>query len=549
MSTLNKYQNINTNPWELKINISQAGSTTNVLSTAGTFLDRNILITTETTATTRTASNGIVSLTASSGLTLLSTAPSQGTYYTLTAKGKGIVETGTGWISSGSTTSNEAENFKYIEKSILGGNVSGIPSSSYERTELLAGYYIKIPKGYNPNDRYIYTQASGESTVINADNFSLEISNVSSDTEVSIGNLNNNYYPVIANDLVITGTLTAGVSGWFSNGNATDSDTDNVTVGKIIAATVTATGIVNATSPTLASISKTISSATRIAATPTTTTNNLTNKFFISIRATAPATTIDLTKSVSAGYIGSNTQIYTLAKTTTSTQDYYIPINAGSYTATYSTSSNSTITPTVSISNSSTYGVVTTTTSGVNYITINPNATATNWSVTPKAQITSAGYIQTGNVTGTTISNTPTIENGTNYYIPIVEPTFSGGTLTGTNASANFNLNISTTNTDVYNNGLSIATIGGAGRTKIIYSNSAGVIAAHNNTTALTAISSSTTWSGNSYYLTGIKLETPTSGIRCFDITVPNGNTTDFITFHFEVDSNSNVTITDTHTN
>jgi len=45
------------------------------------------------------------------------------------------------------------------------------------------------------------------------------------------------------------------------------------------------------------------------------------------------------------------------------------------------------------------------------------------------------------------------------------------------------------------------------------------------------------------YNITGVKLTPPNSGNRYFDISVPNGNKTTYITFRFNVDSNGNVNI------
>lgn len=216
--------------------------------------------------------------------------------------------------------------------------------------------------------------------------------------------------------------------------------------------------------------------------------------------------------------------------------------SAGAYSADSSASSNSTVTPKISNLHSSatnSYGFITTLPSGVtatngtNYLLIDPDATATAWSVTPRANITTAGYLATGNKTGTAVSQTPTIAAGTSYYIPILGGgqaagvTLAGGgftTKTNTNsistapkvtvtASGSFFSNnsintygIVTTAPTGGTDGTTYLTIDATGtptdgsatstvvvtRGAITYSNDAGVIAAHSGAASnLGAIDSS----------------------------------------------------------
>lgn len=318
--------------------------------------------------------------------------------------------------------------------------------------------------------------------------------------------------------------------------------------GTAAAATVTGSG--TATSPTIAKSGTAISGATASGniGSGTITTTAPSSGFYVATVATAPVTTLTMTKTVNtAGYLGANSQITASAATTAKTGSvYYVPVTSGVYSADSSASSNSTVTPSVAINNASTYGFTTTTptsgTNGTDYLTIDPGASATAWSVTPRANITTAGYIPTGSKTGTAVSNTPSVAAGTNYYVPIVTPSFSGGALNNKAASATFASNVTSATTDDYNNGLSVLAKGTAGRAAVTYTNSAGVIAAHSGTNASSAVSAST-WNGTTYYLKGVKIAAPSSGTAKFDITVPNGNTTDFITFQFQVDSSGNVTV------
>lgn len=304
---------------------------------------------------------------------------------------------------------------------------------------------------------------------------------------------------------------------------------------------------------------------------------------------------------------------------------YTIP--SGNYEANAAATVNGSITPSVQITNASSYGFTTSTPSGedgVNYLTINPNASVTTaWTATATATITTAGYLDQGSKTDT-VTGTPGIENGDNYYIPIVTPTFDGGVVSA-NATNTITTTMNTSNaTTAYY--IDATAVGSATRTAVTYTNDAGVIAAHAGATALSApeedvdISSTAdrvyipaavgavnmtagtgvcTYNGTNSanvtvsdtntsgvaiafsgsgsasataaittagyaaettsfaegtstssstvtatkYLTGVTLVSPSEGTRYFDITVPNGNTSDFITFRFTVDTAGNVTV------
>lgn len=311
-------------------------------------------------------------------------------------------------------------------------------------------------------------------------------------------------------------------------------------------------------------------------------------------------------------------------------------ISMGDYSATASQVTAGTITPSVAINNASTYGFTTTQpsgTNGTNYLTIDPGATVTTkWKARATATITAAGYLSTGNKTND-YEGTPSIANGTNYYVPVVTPSFSGGTVSGSTttaitvtgmsttttatsyyidatatgtanrtaftytnsagaisahsnteasaaptavnvgssasrvyipaaqltfsggalnnkaASATFvnenNKVIFTDSTDIYNNGLSVLAKGTAGRAAVTYTNTAGYLPAHTSAQSGSAAVSASTWDGTTYYLTGVKLAAPSSGVAKFNITIPNGSTSDFITFQFQVDTQGNVIVTE----
>lgn len=300
-----------------------------------------------------------------------------------------------------------------------------------------------------------------------------------------------------------------------------------------------------------------------------------------------------------------------------------IAMTAGAYSASIGLTTV-TVTPSVSINNSSTYGFTTTVpsgTNGTNYLTIDPGSNAPTYSATGTASITTAGYLATGSKYAGT-SKTVSVAAGTSYYVPVVSPSFSGGGLSGstTNVITVTGMTTSASATSYY---IDAKATGTATRAVINYTNSAGVIAAHSSATAITAAgrdmgsnatrvyipassysisaisgggvscniktatscTATTTDTYNSgiaiqftgsratatvattatagympasnktatlaagsansstYYLQSVKLVAPSSGTRKFDIIVPNGNTTDYITFQFTVDASGNVTV------
>ena len=192
-----------------------------------------------------------------------------------------------------------------------------------------------------------------------------------------------------------------------------------------------------------------------------------------------------------------------------------IALGAGDYNAGI-TLSAITVTPSVDISNASTYGFTTTEPSSGTYITVNPGADTPTYSATGSANITTAGYLSTGSkYAGATA--TVGVAAGTNYYAPVVTPTIGGNALATTtnvntvsttpvvtlSATGTF-LSVGTANYGVTTiqpisgvDGTSFLTIDGTGvltttgvatgfstvrRNTATYSNSAGVIAAHSGT-------------------------------------------------------------------
>lgn len=426
--------------------------------------------------TSLTKGNGSVSLTTGTGdsadstnpsIAMATTTPSSGVYYTLTATGSGAVSiANAGWISAiNSFSSNTATTYGYITKSVAGSAISGsvptVPSTAIG-IEIQPKGYIIIPAGYYPKDRYVYANTADDAGEAEAaSGFTLEVGSISGNSAVTVGSLSGGYYTLTANNLSVTATLKANPHGWFSQGSATDSDIDGVTIGKIAAGSCTIAGGVLSTS----GFSKT-----------------------------------DLALTLSSGS-STNMANITLGAQDTSNYPYYFKVNG----STPAVSGNTTASVTA-ITDAHTAGYI-------------PAKSATNWKAAQSASPT------------VSVNDT---SNSTYVSLKGAAFTFSAG---GTSCTPNENITVADNDND-YNNGLSIV----SGGTAITYTNTAGYVPAH-----ISAQTTSGTPGSTTKYLKGVKLTTPSSGKRCFDITVPNGSSSDFITFHFEVDSNSNVTVTDTH--
>ena len=412
--------------------------------------------------TTRTAGAGSVTLTAGAGnvtlsvgagdssatsMSMATTAPTSGVYYTLTATGKGTVtgtgkgtvSTGTGWVTSGSTTSsdsasaskdsNTATTYGYIIKSVHGSAISGsLPSSltrtdgTYQDIEIQPKGYLLIPAGYNPLDRYVFANVAdvaGEAQA--SSNYSLDVSSISGSSAVSVGTKSGSNYPIIANNLSVTATLTAGTAGWFSSGSATDSDTDNVTVGTMPAAVIagsstnaTATTTVAPGTVSIAADTTSVANKTRLALSPTTATSGI-NTYYVAVKATAAANSTGTTSAISgsgsatvttAGYaptsLTGSVSVSGTATAKTSAKDssvYYIPITSASGSIGGSASAGK---ATAAISNVDSIATVSSPsgTAGTDYWAIKATATGTAGSYTPKYTVSTAGWIPS-TVTGT----------------------------------------------------------------------------------------------------------------------------------------------------
>lgn len=556
--------------------------------------------------TTRTKGAGSVTLTAGNGnatfavgagdsenssatsLQFATSAPSSGVYYTLTitgkgtvtGTGKGTVSTGTGWITSGSTTSNDSATaskdsntatiYRYINKSVHGtavtnslpSSISGRTSGTYLDIEIQPKGYVKIPAGYNPLDRYVFANvadAAGESRA--ASGLSLSVSSVSGSSAVTVGTLSNGNYPITANNLSITATLTASTAGWFSSGSATDSDTDSVTVGIMPAATIsgsssnaTATTIVAPGTITINNAATDISGKTKVTITPVTATTGI-STYYIPLKASAAANTTGTTSSISgsgtatvtkAGYAPTSlTGTISVSGTATaktsqkSSSDYYIPLPTAAGAWTTGTTVNAKATPGITNTDSiNTITSITDLTAGTDYWTLTPtiasstagsykakyayNSNGQGWvpnsatltdgtarSVSVSAQAGTAIYIpkakystDAGKTTITTAGYLPKNTIVTN--IATVTPKFDGGGLTVSSSINGSSVTLETSNTS----GISVSSTGSASRADVLYNGAVnGYVNIADNSIALAATTSNVTQaSATTRYITAITL-------------------------------------------
>ena len=147
---------------------------------------------------------------------------------------------------------------------------------------------------------FIDKNISIQITAQTASNFSLNVSNISGTDIVSVGTLSNGYYPIIANNLSATATLSAGTAGWFSSGSAIDSDIDNIIVGNMARATFSTTCNGGNLSTTTTNINVQVSSS-----------DSFNNNICYSTTCTRSAMTFYV-NSETAGYVPNNQRVNTL---------------------------------------------------------------------------------------------------------------------------------------------------------------------------------------------------------------------------------------------
>ena len=386
-----------------------------------------------------------------------------------------------------------------------------------------------------------------------------------SSTNISVGSKSGSYYPLSAS---LTGTVTTSKSGWFSKLASFSAEDSSVIVGRIAAST---TGSATANTSASAALVLDPGKQTTISA-----------GYYPSDRIIRASIADIADESVSAGsptFTSKDIDCSTHSFTYNSTSGKYEftsgsvavdvsfassgwidksgvsgvidfkcnDISKGAFTGGPSITTKPTITPAVNINAKSTYGFTTTKpsgTNGTNYLTIDPGASVTTSGVASATSIaTSTGYIESGQTGGSSTCNITasevTIAGGTNYYVPVVTPSYTDGSLaasiksSSTSATSN-GLSITDTDTDP-GSGVYISTSGKAiarashGECKV--TNTAGVISARTNAKVCSGNSkdsSETTLSANKYYVT--------------ELTIPAGKTFDKVELTYGVDGTTNRT-------
>lgn len=210
------------------------------------------VITASLTTTSRTAGAGSVTLTKGAGsvsvtgtnitITESASQPSSGYYITaqgsgtVSGKGKGTVSTGTGYITSGSTTSNESASSSETSNTatkyytIAGSSVTSgqnLPSGGSASGTAGYGTYAKVSAGYYPSDRYIGSGVSAGSATTPATTVSPSISSVS----FAYNSTNGNF------DVTGSGSTTKSVTPTVSAGYVSSGTAGTITGSASVAAT------------------------------------------------------------------------------------------------------------------------------------------------------------------------------------------------------------------------------------------------------------------------------------------------------------------------
>lgn len=284
-----------------------------------------------------------------------------------------------------------------------------------------------------------------------------------------------------------------------------------------------------------------------IKATATGTAGNYTPKYTVTTSGWLNSTVTGTAQTVNVTGDTTGQTIY-IPKATLKWSNNNVLVNSAGYlpsgNTTLLTMNNATITsegsvstaPSVAVTNSTTMATTTTNTG----FSFTVGGTPTNGSVQTKYKVTTAGYaaLNTSGTNSGTVTVTPGVTGGKTVYIQaaVGKVNMSAGA-----GSCILQSSSNITTSDSNTSGVSV-TFRGSGA---VSATAAITTAGYTNTTTSFATGTSTS-SGTkdlTKYITGVKIVAPSSGTRSFSIQVPNGNTTDFITFVFTVDSSGNVTV------
>lgn len=299
-----------------------------------------------------------------------------------------------------------------------------------------------------------------------------------------------------------SGGITTNSAGWLSTSNE-NTTTQIQKYLNIPAASAEINASKQATAPTIAALETSIDGAYNINSTITTSIPE--SGHYIAVQATAPATT-NIPISIithTAGYLNNSSQISAnnIATTAKTGSTYYMSINDGS------------VTPLLSHTNLTTYF---------------DEGTSESYDMLLKPQYTNTqGYIEAHS----------TAQSGASQYFSIkkVTPSISGGTFSNQNAYITYTNATFVANSNV--SGVAISPQSEIDCSAVSYNSTyTGWV---NNLSGQIIGATSSTWEGDTYYLSGIELQNDTD----FDLTIPNGDGGK-LTLHFSVDGEGNTTIT-----
>lgn len=434
---------------KLEQTASSAGVITNNLATENKFVDKNIQIVT----TIPEAGAATLAITDNTGVDV-TVGTAAGGYYPLSASISGQMSYATaGWsTTNGASATDSSVVVGQIAQSTLKNGNTSISSGAEIIPNVTTDQTITIEEGHYDDDRTVVVKSMSAGTAAaatvsgtaqaTAPTITNTASAVSGKTQVSgapvkaseLASEINKYYMAMtstapATEVSLTKNVdTAGYLGADSQIDASAATTQNAELYYVPLATgsVAATmDAATATTPTLANdTTASVSGKTRVNASPTTDSAAI-DTFYMAVEATAPATAVTVSKSVTGGYISTDEVSTTGGSVAASDETYYIPLTTGTKSAGAGSVSASSSTMSIALANSEPVSghYFTTEGSGVSNIgagwfdaaTSQTSNTATAYYTVPDATFsvsgnqitaTTAGYVDANDVVGTIATGT-----------------------------------------------------------------------------------------------------------------------------------------------
>lgn len=337
------------NLWPVPIEVAGSGTTTHLLQTENKFVDANISIKVHTPS----ASGAALSIADKASTNITIGTLSNG-YYPLSTSLTGTLSVSTaGWLTkAGLSAADSNVIVGRIAQSTLANGSTAIASGSTIVPNVSSTQTINISAGYNTARTIVIgamssgTQAAAQitaSTQATAPTVANTSSAVQGKTQVTTlpatgsTDINKYYVAVTATapetsfsaSSITKSVTTKGYLGETDQITTSATTTTNSTLYYLPLSTgaVSVSGTTTAATPTAANNSNaSINQKTRIDVAPTTATSGI-NTYFMALTINAPATTISLNKTVTAGYISDKTtEVTGSAKTNAKSATYYIPV-------------------------------------------------------------------------------------------------------------------------------------------------------------------------------------------------------------------------------